>query len=63
MRLDGAICLAASAVIATTASLWGIETSENRYQRTSMASLRLCIGLCAENVRDQDHQKARFHEL
>jgi hypothetical protein len=26
MRLDAAMCLAAGAVIATTASLWGIET-------------------------------------
>jgi len=59
MRLDGAICLAASAVIATTASLWGIETSEDRYQRTSMAPLRLC----AANTRDQDHQGVRFHEV
>ena len=27
MRFDRPMCLAASAVIATTASLWGIETS------------------------------------
>jgi len=59
MRLDAAMCLAASAVIATTASLWGIETSEDRYQRASMAPLRLCVA----NSRDQDHQKVRFNEL
>jgi len=53
------MCLAASAVIATTASLWGIETSEDRYQRTSTAPVRLCVA----NTRDQDHQRVRFNEL
>ena len=43
----------------TTASLWRIETSEDRDQRASMAPLRLCVA----DSRDQDHQKVRFNEL
>jgi|KBSMisStaDraftv2_1062788.scaffolds.fasta_scaffold01473_13 hypothetical protein len=30
MRLDASMCLAASAVIATTASLWGIEAARDQ---------------------------------
>jgi len=29
MRLDGAMCFAARALIATTASVWGIECDED----------------------------------
>jgi hypothetical protein len=70
MRFDRPICLAASAVIATTASLWGIETSVGRFQRTS-AGLRSISAAGAERLEAcasrtsayQADPRFSFHEI
>jgi len=70
MRFDLPMCLAASTVIATTASLWGIESSVERFQRTS-AGLRSISAAGAEGLQActsrtsayQADPRSSFHEL